>query len=57
MDVVFDGNSFAVAPQGGRPVGKRVNEKLGLKAEIKEATTGAAPLQGVGATGFSTDLA
>ena len=57
MGVVFDGDGFSVAPQGGRAVGKRVNDKLGLKMEIKEATTGAAPLQGVGATGFSTDLA
>ena len=57
MSVVFDGNGFAVAPQGGRPVGKCVNAKFGLKAEVKEASAGAAPLQGVGATGFSTDLA
>ena len=57
MGVVFDGNGFAVAPQGGWSVGKRVNAKFGLKVEVKEASAGAVPLQGVGATGFSTALA
>ena len=57
MGVVFDGNGFAVAPQGRGTVGKCVNEQRGLKVEVKEATAGAAPLQGVGAMGLSTGLA
>ena len=57
MGVVFDGYGFAVAPQGWRSVWKCVNAKFGFKVEVKEATAGAAPLQGVGAMDFSTGLA
>ena len=57
MRVIFDRYGFAVAPQGGGAVGKCVNAKFSFKMEVKEAAAGAAPLQGVGATGFSTDLA
>ena len=57
MGVVFDGNGFAVAPQGRGTVWKRVNQERGLKMKIKEASAGAAPLQGVGAMGLSAGLA